>query len=58
MYIETFKEKQEAIRAQQSQQVTTETTTVATTSNTTPVISEGIEILMHEIIITVYIFKT
>ena len=41
MYIETFKEKQQAIRAQQSQQVATETTAVATTSNTTPVISEG-----------------
>ena len=42
MYIETFKEKQQAIRAQQSQQVATETTAVATTSNTTPVISEGV----------------
>jgi len=37
MYIETFKDKQEAIGARQSQQVTTETT-----SNTTPVIGEGI----------------
>ena len=42
MYIETFEDKQEAIRARQSQQVTTETTAVATTSNTTPVIGKGV----------------
>ena len=42
MHVEIFEQKLEALRAQQSQEVTTETTTVATTSETTPNISEGI----------------